>query len=356
MSEFSISQIAEYLEGEVVGNLDIKISHLAKIEEAKEGDLTFLANPKYRKFAETTKASAIIVSNDFLPSRKDLAYIKVMDPYYAFLKALEKVEMPKDTVPLTGIHPSAIIAKSASIGENVYIGPYVVIGENCCIGTRTIIHSGTFIDNDSNVGENTLIYSNVSIREKCKIGSNVILHSGVVIGSDGFGFVPKKDGTYQKLPQLGGVIIEDDVEIGSNCTIDRATLGNTIIKKGVKLDNLIQVAHNVSIGENTIIASQTGISGSTKIGKNCRIAGQVGFIGHIEIADNTTIAAQSGISKSLKQPGMVYFGSPVKEHKQAFRIEGAIKQLPELLTEVQRLKRQVEELTNKLNTKIEEKK
>jgi UDP-3-O-[3-hydroxymyristoyl] glucosamine N-acyltransferase len=355
MPEYSVSQIADFLNGEIIGDPDIKIAHIAKIEESKKGDITFLANPKYAKFVKTTKASAIIVSKDFKPVRNDIVHIKVSDPYLGFLRILEKIETSKETSLLNGIHPSAVISKSAQISKEAYIGPCVIIGERCSIGAKTIIHSGAYIGDDSKVGENTLIYPNVVIREKCSIGSNVILHPGVVIGSDGFGFVPQKDGTFEKLPQIGGVIIEDDVEIGSNCTIDRATLGNTIIKKGVKLDNLIQVAHNVVIGENTVMASQTGISGSTKIGKNCMVGGQAAFVGHIEIADNTMVSARAALSKTVKQSGLVFYGAPAREYKIAVKTEAAMRLLPPLLTDFQKLKNQVAELTNKLNSIIEKK-
>jgi UDP-3-O-[3-hydroxymyristoyl] glucosamine N-acyltransferase len=349
MQEYLISEIADFLDGKIIGDSNIKISQVAKIEEAKEGDISFIANPKYFKFAATTKASAIIVSLNFDPVRNDLVYIKVPDPYVAFLKIIEKIELPNiSKKPLSGIHPTAIVPSSAKIGQNVFIGPYVVLGEDTSLGDDSIIHAGTFIGDNSTIGSKTLIYPNVVIRERCKIGSGVIIHPGVVIGSDGFGFAPKKDSTYEKLPQLGGVIIEDDVEIGSNTTIDRATLGNTLIKKGTKLDNLIQIAHNVVIGENTVIAAQSGISGSTKIGNNCMFGGQIGIVGHIEIADKVSIGAQSGISKTIKQPG-IYFGSPAKEHMEAFRIEGAIKQLPELLREFRELKKHIEELEKKNN-------
>ena len=240
-----------------------------------------------------------------------------------------------------------MLSPGSKIGKDVFIGPNSFIGENAFINDGSIIHAGAFIGDSVNIGKDSLIYPNVVIREGCSIGSNVIIHSGTVVGSDGFGFVPQKDGTYQKMPQLGGVIIEDDVEIGSNCCIDRATLGNTMIKKGTKLDNLIQIAHNVIIGENTVIAAQTGISGSTKLGKNCIIAGQVGFVGHIDLADNVTIGAQSGVSKSLRQSG-IYFGSPAKEHKETLKIEGALRHLPELLREFQQLKNEVSSLRTKM--------
>jgi UDP-3-O-[3-hydroxymyristoyl] glucosamine N-acyltransferase len=350
ISEYSILEIANLLNGKIEGNKDLLIRNIAKIEEAGDGDLSFLANPKYFKYLNTTKASAVIVSENFESTRSDITLIRVNDPYYSFLRILEKVEGSKHEQPKPkGIHPSAVISPGTKIGKDVFIGPCSFIGENSVINDGSIINAGSFIGNGVNVGKDTLIYPNVVIREGCSIGNNVIIHSGTVIGSDGFGFVPQKDGSYQKLPQLGGVIIEDDVEIGSNCSVDRATLGNTTIKKGTKLDNLIQVAHNVIIGENTVIAAQSGISGSTKIGRNCIVAGQVGFVGHIDIADNVTVGAQSGVSKSLRQSG-IYFGSPAKGHKESLKIEGALRHLPELLHEFQQLKNEV----TFLKTKIEE--
>ncbi len=351
MPEYKLSEVASLIDAEIVGNSDIVISNIAKIEEAKKGDLSFIANPKYLKYAETTNASAIIVSKDFATSRTDISLLKVENPYFSFLKILEVVEAPKNVVQPTGISPHAVVDPSVKLGENVYIGPNVVICKDCSIGSNTIIHAGVYIGEESIVGSSTLIYPNVVVRNKSKIGSRVILHPGVVVGADGFGFVPTKEGTYVKLPQLGGVVIEDDVEIGANTTIDRATIGNTIIKSGTKLDNLIMVAHNVVIGENTVIAAQTGISGSTKLGKNCVIAGQVGLVGHIEIADRVTVGAQSGISKTIKKEGSTFFGSPAIEYRDALRTEGALKQLPELLKEFRDLKQKIAELEKQISEK-----
>ncbi|MBI4547723.1 MAG: UDP-3-O-(3-hydroxymyristoyl)glucosamine N-acyltransferase [Ignavibacteriae bacterium] len=343
-----LSEIARLLNGEIVGNGDVEIERVEKIEDAGPGDITFLSNQKYRKHLKTTAASAVLISNDtLLEDLKELPsplhFVKVSDPYLSFQQLLDHFH--PQVMPLEkGIHPTAVIAKTAVLGEGVAIGAHVVICEHCQIGAHVSIYPATVIADGVEIGEGSILYSNITVREQCKIGKRAIIHAGTVIGSDGFGFAPKDDGTYQKIPQRGNVIIEGDVEIGANCTIDRATIGSTIIRKGVKLDNLIHVAHNVIIGENTVIAAQTGISGSTKIGKNCVIAGQVGFVGHIEIADRSTFGAQSGISKSFTEPGKTYFGYPAKEHHQALRIEGALRQLPELLVEIRSMKKRLEEV------------
>ena len=348
MNQYKLSDIALLIDAEIVGDANSTITNIAKIEEAKNCDLSFIANPKYLKFGETTKATALIVSKTYTTNRSDVALLKVDDPYFAFLKVMEFVLAPKNKKPLPGVHPSAVVGDNAKIGKNVYIGPNVVINDNCAIGDNVIIHALVYIGEDTTVGNNSLIYPNVVIRNNITIGENVIIHPGAVIGADGFGFVPNKSGTYDKLPQLGGVIIEDNVEIGANTTIDRATIGNTVIRSGVKLDNLIQIAHNVVVGENSAIAAQSGVSGSTKIGKNCIVAGQVGLVGHIEIADKIAIGAQSGVSKSLKKEGATYFGSPAKELRNALKIEAVVRQLPELLLEIKELKQKVQDLEKRV--------
>jgi UDP-3-O-[3-hydroxymyristoyl] glucosamine N-acyltransferase len=340
-----LADIAKFLNCELIGNEDVEIKRVAEIQSAVDGDITFIANPKYEKFFDTTKASAVIVGKNFAKRRDDLSILLVDDPYFAFVKVLKLLNPPVELLP-PGIHPTAVVSESAVLGENVRIGANAVIGERVRIGNNTTIMPGVVIGDDVEIGNDVLIYPNVTIYHKCKIGNRVIIHSGTVIGSDGFGFAPRPDGSYEKIPQVGIVVIEDDVEIGSNCSIDRATLGETVIKRGAKLDNLIQIAHNVVIGENTVIAAQTGIAGSTKIGKNCVLAGQVGIVGHIEIADRTTIAAQSGVSKSITEPGKVYFGYPAREHSVALRIEGAIRQLPDLIKEFRDLKSKIEKLVS----------
>ncbi|MEE9186772.1 MAG: UDP-3-O-(3-hydroxymyristoyl)glucosamine N-acyltransferase [Bacteroidota bacterium] len=343
--------IARMLDAELVGDGNLEVSKVAKIEGAQEGELTFLANQKYMKFLETTGASVILVSKTFdvksVHRTRPLTYVRVADPYLGFLRVLKALNPPVETLP-SGIHPTAVIAKSASIGDSPSIGAHVVIGERCRIGANTRIHHGTVIADDVHIGENCLLYANVTVHERCTVDNRVIIHSGTVIGSDGFGFAPRGDGTYEKIPQIGTVVIEDDVEIGANCSIDRASLGETLIKRGVKLDNLIQVAHNVSIGEHTVIAAQTGISGSTRIGDNCMIAGQVGFVGHIEVADGVTVGAQSGVSRSLQTPGGAYFGYPAKEHRRALRLEAALRQLPDVIEALRALERRILEVERDL--------
>jgi len=343
-------EIATLLQGEIVGDPNVEIRRVAKIEEASAGDLTFLANPKYEKFVATTKASAILVSTGYDTARPPvgrLVFIKVPDPYVAFLQILKRITPMPDPFP-KGIHATALVPASAKLGSAVSLGAHVVLGENVVVGANTKIGHGCVLGDGSSVGENSVIFPNVSVYHGCQIGNRVILHSGVVVGSDGFGFAPRNDGTYEKIPQLGIAVIEDDVEVGANCTIDRATMGQTVLKRGVKLDNMVHIAHNVVVGENTVIAAQTGISGSTKVGKNVVIAGQVGIVGHIEIGDRSVILAQSGIPKST-EPGKTYFGYPAKEHLRALRIEAVIRSLPELAKDVEQLKRSLEELRNLLS-------
>lgn len=339
-----LSELCKILQGELVGNGDIEIKNLAKIQDAKEGDLTFLANPKYYRYLESTTASAILVAKN--ETVKNIAHIKVDDPYLSFQKILNII-YPSGNKRFSGIHSSAIIDDSAKIANNVNIAPFVYIGANVVVGENTTIYPGCVIIDDAKIGKNCLIYSNVSIYNECEIYDNVILHSGVVIGSDGFGFAPNGR-KYNKIPQVGKVIIESDVEIQANCTIDRATIGVTIIKTGSKIDNLVQIAHNVIVGENTVIAAQTGISGSTKIGEHVTIAGQVGIVGHIEVGDDAILAAQSGISKSVPN-GEIMFGYPAIPIARQKKIEVVIRQLPELRKKIKIMEKTIEELTDKLS-------
>ena len=348
-----VKEIASLLHGNVVGDGEIEIARVAKIEEAGDGDITFLANPKYQKYLGTTAASAIIVPRNFDEKklngrRRRIALLKVDDPYLAFLEILQRLQ-PAVESELSGIHETAVIASSAVLDSTAAVGAHVVIGERVRVGASTKISHGSVLESDVVLGNDGLVYPNVTIRAGSQVGNRAIIHSGAVIGSDGFGFAPKADGTYEKIPQVGIVVIEDDVGIGANCTIDRATLGETRIGRGVKLDNLVHVAHNVVIGENTVIAAQTGISGSTKVGKNVVMAGQVGLVGHIEIADGVTILAQSGISKSLTKKGAKYFGSPAKEHRTALHLEAALRQLPGMIEELKSLRSRIEELEKKVN-------
>jgi len=339
----NLNQIANLLDGELIGDPDLEISGLAKIEDAGPGELSFLANPKYKKFLTTTKASAILVSKD--QDDVPLNHIKVSDPYLGFLLILEQFNPPQ--LPnFKGIHNSAIIDPTASVGHDVTIGPLVYIGKNVTIGDGSFIFPGCVILDGVQIGSNCKLYPNVSIRESCILGANIIIHNGTVIGSDGFGFAPIDD-RYQKIPQLGIVRIEDDVEIGANCTIDRATLGESVIKKGCKLDNLIQLAHNVVIEENSVIAAQTGISGSTKIGKNVTIAGQVGTVGHIKIGDKAIVAAKSGVSKDVP-PGEVWFGYPAQQIMKQKKVEASLRHLPEITKRVHQLEKLQLELEEKI--------
>jgi len=350
----NIQEVASLVRGEIVGDANVEIARVAKIEEAGAGDLTFVANPKYERFLATTKASAVLVSAQLDTSRyrqrPTITFIRVRDPYVAFLQVLKNISQIPDPFP-TGVHATAVVDESARLGTNVALGAHVVVGKHAVIGEKTRISHGCVIGDEAVVGGDCLFYPRVTVYHQCRVGSRVIIHSGAVIGSDGFGFAPQPDGTYEKIPQLGIAVVEDDVEIGANCTIDRATMGQTTIHRGVKLDNLVHIAHNVSVGDHTVIAAQTGISGSTKIGKNCMIAGQVGLVGHIEIADRTIIMAQSGVPKSIVEPGKTYFGYPAKEHGRALRIEAVLRSLPELAQEVRELQKRVEELRDKINQK-----
>lgn len=313
--KFTAQQIAESLNGVVEGDPNAEVSNLAKIEEGKPGTLSFLANPKYTSYIYDTDASIVIVNKDFEPERSVKAtLIKVEDAYSSFAGLLELYQQSKGRK--TGVSKHAAIHESAVIGENAFIGDFVSIGENVVVGDNCSIRANTSIGDNCKIGDNVNLYSGVNIYDECIVGNDCTIHAGAVIGADGFGFAPQDDNNYKKVPQIGNVILEDRVEIGANTTIDRATMGSTIIRRGVKIDNLIQVAHNVVVGENTVIAAQTGVSGSTKIGKNCMIGGQVGIIGHLDIADGVMIAAQSGIGKSIKEEKSVHEGSPAFAYRE----------------------------------------
>lgn len=346
----TIQEIATWFNGELVGaSIDpqIVIDRVSKIEEAGVGSATFVANPKYEKFLATTGASVVLVSRKLdvakYADRASLVLLRVNDPYVAFLHLLKRLTPQIDPFS-EGIHATALISSTARLGKNVSIGAYTVIGDEASIGDDTKIGTGCIIGKQAQVGKGCLFYPNVTVYHCCRLANRITVHSGTVIGADGFGFAPKPDGTYEKIPQLGIVVVDDDVEIGANTTIDRATLGETRIHRGVKIDNLVQVAHNVVIGEHTVIASQTGISGSTKIGRHCMIAGQVGIAGHIQIADRTVIMAQSGIPATIVEPGKSYFGYPADEARKAQRVYIAMKQLPDALREVAALQKKVTEL------------
>lgn len=342
--KLKLSEIAKITGAKISGDENFEITGIAKIQEAKTGELTFLYLDTYEKFFSATQASAIFVKPEFNKSRSDIHYLEVNDPNKAFFTILIKYFSPN--FKLNGIDESSQIHPSAKIGKNVGIGKNVVIDNDCIIGDDVTIYHNTVLMRDVKIGNNTLIFPNVSIREECEIGSNVIIHSGTVIGSDGFGYVPGENGAYIKVPQIGNVVIEDDVEIGSNVSIDRAALGSTIIRRGVKIDNLVQVAHNVVVGEHTALSGQTGIAGSTVIGKHCIFAGQVGVAGHLTIADNVIVAAQSGVSKSLTKAG-TYFGYPAKDRREALRIEGHLRNLSSYAERIKELEKKIAELEKK---------
>jgi UDP-3-O-[3-hydroxymyristoyl] glucosamine N-acyltransferase len=344
--EFTAATIAGFLNGEVDGNPSVKVNTVAKIEEGHVGALSFLANPKYEHYIYSTRSSVVLVNKEFVPTEKIIAtLIRVPDAYKAFASLLTLVEQSRPKK--TGIHSTAVIESSAIIGKDVYIGANAYIGENCFVGDGCKIYPQVFIGDNSKVGKNSIINPNVTIYHECVIGNNCIVHAGTVIGSDGFGFAPQSETEFMKIPQIGNVIIEDDVEIGANVAIDRATMGSTIIKKGVKIDNLVQIGHNVEIGENTVMAGQTGIAGSTKIGKNCMLAGQVGIAGHIKIADGTKIGAQAGILGDIKEENTIILGSPAFDYKQFFKSTVVFKKLPELKTRLDRIEKEIESLKGK---------
>jgi len=342
-----LDEIASYLGGEVVGDGSVEIKGVAGIEEAKPGDLTFIANPKYVKLLNTTSASAVVMGQDVQEAK--IPVIRHPNPYYAFSGAIGLFHKPEKRYP-ERIDPTALLGKGVILGKDVYVGPYVIIKDRVKLSDKVVILGGSFIGGDTVVGESSLIFPHVTIRENVIIGKNVIIHSGTVIGSDGFGYAKDK-GVYHKIPQVGRVVLEDDVEVGANVTIDRATLGETRIKKGTKIDNLVQIAHNVKIGENTIVVAQVGISGSTKVGKNVTLAGQVGLVGHIEIGDNVIVGAQSGVSKSL-HPGKVYFGYPAREHSKARKIEAVVSLLPQYVEKIRSLEKRIKELEEKIRQKV----
>jgi UDP-3-O-[3-hydroxymyristoyl] glucosamine N-acyltransferase len=333
-----VAELADFLGGTLSGPKTETVFGVSKIDQSIAGSLTFLANPQYEEFIYTTDATVVLVKTDFEPkSELDKTLIKVKDPYMAFGQILNKYFNPG--VSKSGIEKGAVVSETATLGENCYVGANTYIDENSTIGNNVKIFPNCFIGSGVTIGDDCLIYANVSIYNDTQIGTSTIIHSGCAIGSDGFGHAPQSDGSYIKIPQIGNTIIGDRVEIGSNCTIDRATMGSTIIHDGVRLDNLIQVAHNVEIGENTVIAAQTGISGSTSLGPNCVIGGQVGFAGHLTIAKGTKVGAQSGLGKSVEEENTRLFGSPVQPLKDEFKSQIIFRQLPELKDKVEMLEK-----------------
>ncbi len=346
--EFSAEQIAGILEGDIQGDKTQVVSGLSKIEEGKKGTLSFLANPKYEEYLYTTDASIVIVNKTFTPQKplKDTTtLIKVDDAYACFAKLLEVYNQSVEKQPK--IENNCYISDSAIIGKNVYIGAFAYISDNVVIGDNTHVYPNTFIGDNSKIGNNCRIFSGVNIYRDSIIGNHCTLHSGVVIGADGFGFAPNSDNNYQKVPQIGNVIIEDNVEIGAGTCIDRATLGSTIIRKGVKLDNLVQVGHNVEVGNNTVIAAQTGIAGSAKLGKNMMVGGQVGIVGHISLADGTLIGAQSGVPKTIRKEGTVLLGSPAYEADDYKKAYMGFRRLPQILDRLRALENELKKLKSK---------
>ncbi len=345
--EFNAATIAGFLKGEVEGDPETVVNNVAKIEEGYPGALSFLANPKYEPYLYTTKSSVVLVNKSFVPSQKvEATLIKVENAYDAFASLMRLVDQARPRKK--GIHPTAVIEPTATVGNDVYIGPYAYIGENCAIGDGCLLYPHVFIGDNTRLGKNCTINPGVTIYHDCTLGEKCIVHAGTVIGSDGFGFAPQSDSEFMKIPQLGNVVIEDNVEIGSNVTIDRATMGSTVIRKGVKLDNLIQIAHNVEVGENTVMAAQTGIAGSSKIGKNCMFGGQVGIAGHLKVADGVKIGAQSGVGGDVKNENAILLGYPAILHKDFLRSSIVFRKLPEMKAKVEELEKRIEQLKKEI--------
>lgn len=337
--QFTAAQIAALIGARVEGDPQVSISDIAKIEEGRAGALSFMANPKYEPYLYETQASIVIVNEALQLERPVKAtLLRVPDAYAAFALLLEKYnEFLTAGTARKGIEQPSFVSESAQLGTDVYIGAFAYIGHKAILGDRVQIYPGAYIGDGVTIGNGSVIHAGVKIYHQCQLGQQVIVHANTVIGADGFGFAPQADGSYKKVPQLGRVVIEDHVEIGANTTIDRATMGATRICRGVKLDNLIQIAHNVEIGEDTVIAAQTGISGSTKIGKRCMIGGQVGIVGHIQIADNTRINAQSGLSKSITQPGTAVNGTPAFDYKSCLKSQAIFRNLPDWVQKIRQL-------------------
>ncbi|MCS6979994.1 MAG: UDP-3-O-(3-hydroxymyristoyl)glucosamine N-acyltransferase [Flavobacteriales bacterium] len=336
----TVAELARILGGKVEGAGDRPVETLSKIEEAGPKSLSFLANPKYEEFLYTTQAAAVLVERDFAPRKPVTAsLIRVANPYEAFIQVLKQIHTPPQRL---GIESPCHVGKCVHLGQQVYVGAFSYIGDHSHIGDKVKIYPQVYIGEHVKIGEGTIIYPGVRILDYCEVGRHCIIHANAVIGSDGFGFAPQKDDQYVKIPQVGNVVLEDDVEVGANTTIDRATLGSTVIRRGVKLDNLIQVAHNVEIGEHTVVAAQSGIAGSTRVGRRCSVGGQVGIIGHLTIADDVKIAAQSGVGKSITKPGSVVQGSPafcINDYRKCYVL---FRKLPELQARLENLSVQIQ--------------
>jgi len=345
--QFSAAQIAMLISGRIEGDASATVDSFGKIEEAKANQLAFLANPKYEEYLYTTQASIIIINEtQELKQSVSSTLVRVSDAYSAFATLLHKYqEMARQQ--MSGIQEPSYIHKSAVMGQNVFVGAFTYISENVQLGNNVKIFPGVYFGNNVKVGDSTILYPGVKIYHDCVVGKHVVIHGGTIIGSDGFGFAPQGDGTYKKIPQIGNVVIEDYVEIGSNAAIDRATIGSTIIRTGARLDNLIQIAHNVEVGANTVIAAQAGVSGSTRIGRNVQIGGQAGLAGHIQIADGTKINGQSGVSKSIKTPNTAVTGTNAYDYNNAMRSQAVSRHLPELEKRVEKLEKLVQQLLQK---------
>ena len=346
--EVTAERIAQHFNGEIIGDPNVKVSSVAKIEQGKPGNICFLANPKYENYLYTCKASVIIINKTFKPKEPVEPTLILVDNAYEAVASLLDLLNTLKREQKRGKSWFSRCAWSSKIGKGVYVGEYSVVGRKSVVGKNTQIYPQVYVGNNVTIGENVILYPGVKIYDGCKIGNNCILHANVVIGSDGFGFAPTQDGSYKKIPQTGIVILEDNVEIGSNTVVDRATMGATIIRKGVKLDNLIQIAHNVEVGSNTVMASQVGIAGSTKVGEWCMFGGQVGLAGHIKIGNKVNLGAQSGVPGSLKD-GQALIGTPPIEMKNYFKSSVLFKKLPDMAAELNSLKKEIEELKKQLN-------
>jgi len=346
---FTAAMIADFLKGSVEGNPEASVSDVTKIEEGRSGTLSFLANPKYEKYIYDTQSTIVIVNEDFKPQNKiSTTLIRVKNAYESFAELLRLYDQSKPKK--TGISKMAVISESASLGDGLYIGDFTVVSDYVKLANGVQLYPQVYIGDNVTIGEGSIIHPGVKVYEGCQIGAHCVIHAGAVVGGDGFGFAPNQANDYRKVPQVGIVIMEDYVEVGANTTIDRATMGATVLKKGVKLDNLIMIAHNVEVGENTVMAAQTGISGSTKIGKNCMFGGQVGLIGHISIADGVKIAAQSGIPKSIREEGAIVQGAPAFEFGLYQRSYVLFKNLPKIRNQIIELEKKVADLTTEVNS------
>ena len=346
--QISATELSQLLDGTVDGDPNVTVTGPSKIEEGTPGTISFLANPKYESFAYQTQASILLVSNTFQPSHPiEATLIRVENVYAAVAFLLEKFN--QNHQPSHGVSTQAAIDDEVALGDNISIGIYSVIESGVSIGSDTVIYPQVYIGKNVKIGKNVMLYPGVKIYHGCEIGDNCILHANVIIGSDGFGFLPDEEGKFKKIPQIGNVILENNIEIGANTVIDRATMGSTVLKEGVKLDNLIQVAHNVEIGENTAIAAQAGIAGSTKIGKNCLIGGQAGFVGHIKVADGSKVQAQSGVAASIKEEGKAVYGSPAVPYADYLKSYAVFKQLPSINRQIRTLEREIAHLKERIS-------